>query len=82
MSPMSPMSPTRPMGPHLPPRASHTLPQSTLLEEITFKPADLLVQKEIRLVNQTDRNICHDLGRASLAEFTMFCFAERAAWII
>ena len=46
--------------------AGHPLAQAAFGEECLFQRAKLLVQKVVRLVNHTDENIGHNLGRASL----------------
>ena len=49
--------------------AGHPLAQAPFLDKVLLQATDLLVEKVIRLVNQADGDIGHDLGRTGVTEF-------------
>lgn len=51
--------------------AGHALAQATLLEEIGFEAAELFVDEIVGLVNQADRDVRDDFGRAGIDEMAV-----------
>jgi hypothetical protein len=50
------------------PDACHALADAALINKIALQAPDLLIEKIVGLVDETDGNIRHDLARARLAE--------------
>jgi hypothetical protein len=54
----------------LTPDMAHAFPEPAFVNKIALQPPDLLIEKIVRLVDETDGNICDDLGGASAAELS------------
>jgi hypothetical protein len=50
------------------PRTRHPLPDPAIVDKIALQAANLLVKQIVRLVDETDGDICDDLGGATVAE--------------
>ena len=55
----------------LQPRAGHPLTQAALLEEVFFKPAQLLVEQIVGLMDQANGDVGRNLRRPSLEELAV-----------
>lgn len=63
-------------------QARHPLAQAAFLDEILFLPFDLLVEQIIRLMNQTNGNVCHHFVRAGFAKFRKDYKGQRSLLIV
>ena len=66
-------------GPVFESGAGHALAESAVGHKIFLQAAQLLVEQIVGLVDQTDRDVGHDLGWAGLDEFTVEFIGLRGA---
>ncbi len=55
----------------LEPRPSHAFAETALQEEIALKPADLLIEQIIGLMDEAKGNVGHDFGGTGLAKLAV-----------